>query len=210
MRELAALDMEGSLALVREGTRQSMVACANLADAPAAVHKAGVSRVPPDRRSGAQAFRICMTSGSDAFTHAPLYIEAEIAIAQNDNFNSAVTITAFDATSANGGTVSMTTSGAGIGQFTYNPKAGYTGADSFNYTISNAHGSSSATVHLTLSGLIWFINNTASAGDGRLGSPFNSLAAFQALTTAPACTRRPTPISSSTTARPAIPVRSLC
>src|SRR5262249_13931367 len=104
-------------------------------------------------------------------------------VTANDSFNPlpGVTITAFDATSAHGGTVSMTTSGPGIGQFTYNPAAGYTGADSFTYTISNAHGSSTATVNLTLSGIIWFINNTAGAGDGRLASPFNSLAAFQAV-----------------------------
>jgi hypothetical protein len=102
-------------------------------------------------------------------------------VTANDSFNSPITITAFDATSANGGTVSMTTSGAGIGQFTYNPAAGYTGADSFTYTISNANGSSTATVNLTLSGIIWFINNNAGAGDGRLSSPFNSLAAFQAV-----------------------------
>ncbi|HXO25813.1 MAG TPA: Ig-like domain-containing protein [Thermoanaerobaculia bacterium] len=102
-------------------------------------------------------------------------------VTANDQHNSPITITAFDATSANGGTVAMTTSGAGIGQFTYNPAAGYTGADSFTYTISDANGSSTATVHLTLSGIIWFINDNAGAGDGRLSSPFNSLAAFQAV-----------------------------
>ena len=96
----------------------------------------------------------------------------------NDQFNSPVTITAFDATSANGGTVSMNTSN---GQFTFNPAAGYMGADSFTYTISDAHGSATATVSMTISGMIWFINNTAGAGDGRLSSPFNSLAAFQAV-----------------------------
>jgi len=102
-------------------------------------------------------------------------------VTSNDQFNSPITITAFDATSANGGTVAMTTSGAGIGQFTYNPAAGYTGADTFTYTISNAHGSTTGTVHLTLSGIIWFINDNAGAGDGRLASPFNTLAAFQAV-----------------------------
>ncbi|HVT57333.1 MAG TPA: Ig-like domain-containing protein [Thermoanaerobaculia bacterium] len=102
-------------------------------------------------------------------------------VTANDSFNSPITITAFDATSANGGTVSMITSGANIGKFTYNPKAGYKGADSFTYTISNAHGSTSATVSLTLSGIIWFINDNAGAGDGRLSSPFNTLAAFQAV-----------------------------
>jgi hypothetical protein len=96
----------------------------------------------------------------------------------NDQFNLPVTITAFDATSANGGTVSMNTS---TGQFTYNPAAGYTGTDSFTYTISNAHGSSTGTLSLTVTGIIWFIDNTAGAGDGRLSSPFNTLAAFQAV-----------------------------
>ena len=34
---------------------------------------------------------------------------------------------------------------------------------------------------LNISSMIWFIsNNTAGAGDGRLSSPFNSLAAFNA------------------------------
>ena len=102
-------------------------------------------------------------------------------VTANDVFLLPVTITAFDATSANGGTVTMTTSGAGIGQFTYNPAAGYIGADTFTYTISNAHGSTTATVHLTIANIIWFINDNAGAGDGRLSSPFNSLAAFQAI-----------------------------
>jgi hypothetical protein len=102
-------------------------------------------------------------------------------VTTNDQANSAFTITAFDATSAHGGTVAMTTSGAGIGRFTYNPKAGFTGTDTFTYTIGNAHGSSTATVSLTLSGIIWFIDQSAGAGDGRLSSPFNSLASFQAI-----------------------------
>src|SRR4051812_44618868 len=33
------------------------------------------------------------------------------------------------------GAVTMVTSGANIGQFTYEPAAGYTGADSFSYTL---------------------------------------------------------------------------
>src|SRR5215472_7342107 len=51
-----------------------------------------------------------------------------------------LTITAFDATSAQGGTVTMTTSGAGVGEFTYTPAAGFTGTDTFTYTISNGVG----------------------------------------------------------------------
>ncbi len=102
-------------------------------------------------------------------------------VTSNDISAAPFTITAFDATTAHGGTVTMTTSGAGIGQFTYNPPVGFTGTDTFTYTISNAAGSGTATVSMPIVGLIWFINNTASAGDGRLSSPFNSLAAFQAI-----------------------------
>ncbi len=102
-------------------------------------------------------------------------------VTTNDISAAPFTITAFDATSAHGGTVTMTISGAGMGQLTYNPPVGYTGPDSFTYTISNAAGSGTGTVSFTVSGLIWFINNGAGAGDGRLSSPLNSLTAFQAI-----------------------------
>ena len=73
------------------------------------------------------------------------------------------------------------------GSFTYDPPAGFTGTDTFTYTISDgpthdASATLSATVSLTVSGMVWFINNTAGTnGDGRLSSPFNSLANFQAV-----------------------------
>ncbi len=92
----------------------------------------------------------------------------------NDTLNNG-TLSTFDATSANGGTVSVDASGG----FTYNPPAGFTGADSFNYSLSNLGGTSTATVTINVSHVIWFINNAAaSAGDGRLTSPFDSLSAF--------------------------------
>ncbi|HEX7049917.1 MAG TPA: Ig-like domain-containing protein [Longimicrobiales bacterium] len=79
-----------------------------------------------------------------------------------------------------GGDVAMTTSGAGMGQFTYDPPAGYTGTDHFDYVI----GDDTARVTLTIEDMVWFVNNNASActsvasGCGRLSSPFSSLAAF--------------------------------
>jgi hypothetical protein len=99
----------------------------------------------------------------------------------------AVTITAFDATTANGGQIVMTTSGADIGKFTYNPPPGFVGTDSFTYTMANSVGSSTGTVRIPVAGMIWFINNNAAActtlaaGCGRLSNPFSSVAAFQAL-----------------------------
>jgi uncharacterized repeat protein (TIGR01451 family) len=91
-------------------------------------------------------------------------------------------ITAFDATSAHGGEVTMNTA---TGTFTYDPPRGFTGTDSFNYTLSNSGGSDQGTVVLTVSDMIWFVNNAAgacsSACDGRLTHPFTSLAAFEAV-----------------------------
>jgi hypothetical protein len=99
----------------------------------------------------------------------------------NDEASNPITITAFDATSANGGTVSMTTSGPGLGEFTYDPPAGYEGPDTFTYTISDGTTSDGATVSMTVAGMIWFIDNTAApGGDGRLSSPYSSLADFEA------------------------------
>ncbi|HLJ27705.1 MAG TPA: Ig-like domain-containing protein [Candidatus Angelobacter sp.] len=95
--------------------------------------------------------------------------------------NPTATITAFDAISANGGAVVITTAGANAGAFTYNPPPGFTGTDTFTYTLSNSVGSSVGTVTITVSNMIWFINDAAAAGDGRLQSPFNSLAAFAAV-----------------------------
>jgi uncharacterized repeat protein (TIGR01451 family) len=91
-------------------------------------------------------------------------------------------INAFDATSAHGGNVTMNT---GTGTFTYDPPRGFTGTDSFNYTIGNAAGSDQGTVVITVNDMLWFINNTpgaCSAGcDGRLTHPFTTLAAFEAI-----------------------------
>ncbi|MFN8526890.1 MAG: tandem-95 repeat protein [Chloroflexota bacterium] len=84
--------------------------------------------------------------------------------------------------SANGGEVTMTTSGLGAGRFTFNPKVGLTGADSFTYSISNGFGPSTGTVTVTVSNILWFVNNNPGACsascDGRFTNPFTSLASF--------------------------------
>jgi hypothetical protein len=74
------------------------------------------------------------------------------------------------------------------GSFTYDPPVGFTGADTFTYTVSEAGGlTSTATVTLNISGMIWFINNTASvcttlaAQCGKLSKPFSSLDSFRAV-----------------------------
>ena len=87
------------------------------------------------------------------------------------------TITAFDSTTAKGGIIVMTTAGPNIGQFAYDPPAGFTGpTDTFTFTLGNSAGSSTATVTIFISQIVWFIDNqqaspctTVAAGCGRLG-----------------------------------------
>src|SRR5262249_55742002 len=76
------------------------------------------------------------------------------------------------------------------GSFSYNPPVGFTGADTFTYTVNDATGKSgTGTVTVNVSGMVWFINNNAAActtftlvsGCGRLTNPFSTLAAFQAV-----------------------------
>ncbi|MDF1702462.1 MAG: cadherin-like domain-containing protein, partial [Planctomycetota bacterium] len=89
-----------------------------------------------------------------------------------------ISVTAFDATGTQGGAVSV----AADGSFTYNPPAGFEGTDTFTYTIADPAGlTDSATVTITISDVVWFIDEDATvAGDGRLASPFDTLAAFLA------------------------------
>jgi hypothetical protein len=83
------------------------------------------------------------------------------------------------------------------GSFTYNPPPGFEGTDTFGYTVrdngpdgvggNGDDATATGTVTLTVSGMVWFVQNgapacsTLAAGCGRLSNPFSSLANFQAL-----------------------------
>ncbi|HKZ83155.1 MAG TPA: Ig-like domain-containing protein [Anaerolineae bacterium] len=90
-----------------------------------------------------------------------------------------LTVTSFDATSANGGHVSV----AANGSFTYNPPPGFSGADTFTYTVDDGEGNTDqATVSITVGQVVWFIDNAVGGpGDGRFTSPFSSVANFNSL-----------------------------
>lgn len=86
-----------------------------------------------------------------------------------------VTLTSADATSVNGGDVAVNLAD---GSFTYNPPAGFEGADTFSYSVAGPDGPDSTTVTITVGQVIWFIDNEAAAGgDGRFGTPLDNLAA---------------------------------
>lgn len=73
------------------------------------------------------------------------------------------------------------------GGFSYMPPAGFTGTDSYIYTLNDGNGvggdvpvTDMATVSITVSNMIWFINNTGggTGGTGTLASPFKTLGDF--------------------------------
>lgn len=91
------------------------------------------------------------------------------------------------------GTFATTQSGTIVigadGSFNYTPAAGFTGNDTYTYTLNDANGvgggvpaTDMGIVMITVSNLIWFIDNSsmAATSDGRLNSPFKSLADFNA------------------------------
>ena len=106
-------------------------------------------------------------------------------------FGGTFTISAFQATSANLGTVTMITSGADMGSFTYVSAAGFTGTDTFTYTIRDTgldgiagnsdDLTSTATVTIAVANQVWYIDSAAAAGgNGTSTNPFNTIAAFNA------------------------------
>jgi len=104
----------------------------------------------------------------------------------DDDGGGSLVVSQVQSSAANVGTATATSMGGSVtananGSFTYVPAAGYEGVDTFTYTAMNVAGSSQATVTINVSGVIWFIDNSAAAGDGRLNTPFNTLAAFEAV-----------------------------
>ncbi len=97
------------------------------------------------------------------------------------------TISTYNTTSANGGAVNLVTTGPNAGSFTYTPAAGFTGADTFTYTLrdkgidgiaGNADDLTSvATVTINVGAQkVWYVDNTAgTGGDGTSTNPFDSL-----------------------------------
>lgn len=92
-------------------------------------------------------------------------------------------------TGTTGGNVGASVAGGevalyGDGSFTYVPPPGFTGTDSFVYTLENSAGSNTATVNITVNDRIWFIDSSfPNPGDGRLETPFNSLGSFNGTAT---------------------------
>src|SRR5262249_5190885 len=93
---------------------------------------------------------------------------------EGDSFTAQV-----DASSTHVGDITINADGS----YTYNPKAGRTGTDTVKFKVCDngtpVACSAVQSLTLTVSDMIWFIDNSkVAAGDGRLTSPFNTLAGF--------------------------------
>lgn len=84
----------------------------------------------------------------------------------------------FPASTAAGGTLTLVDSATGA--FSYGPPAGFSGVDSFIYSILDDDGlTSTATAYLLLDGVVWFVDdsNTTAPFLGTQTDPFQSFAA---------------------------------
>ena len=110
-------------------------------------------------------------------TGAPFPSTPHVAFVDNvktgDNGPAPLFVT-FPATSTNGGTI---VEGTTDGTFIYTPALNFGGpSDTFTYTLTDANGVTNiGTVTINLSNIVWYVNGSGGAGDGRSHSPFNTL-----------------------------------
>ncbi|MFD2942283.1 Ig-like domain-containing protein [Flavobacterium notoginsengisoli] len=110
-------------------------------------------------------------------------VDAAGGVLANDVSPDATALTATILTAPTNGTVNL----APNGSFTYNSTAGYSGSDSFTYTLTSTNGkTSTATVNITVSTPIIFVNSAAStAGNGTLTTPYKALNSITGTSTNP-------------------------
>lgn len=68
------------------------------------------------------------------------------------------------------------------GTFDYTPPAGNVLRDSLQYTITDGQASASAYIKIRFVGRVWYVDGSGPNGDGRSGSPFNSIANAEVVT----------------------------
>ncbi len=96
----------------------------------------------------------------------------------NDAGPGSLTVGPANIASTNGGQVTMATNGT----FLYTPPVGSAGpSDTFTYTLTDGNGATdTAVVTINMSGVVWYVDAAAAAGDGRSQAPFNTMSAAAA------------------------------
>ena len=94
----------------------------------------------------------------------------------SDQDGDAITAVAGALSTTGGGSVAMNADGT----FTYTPAAGFTGDDTFTFTVSDGALTNTGTATIHVVNRVWYVkNNDAGANDGRSNSPFHTLAQAQ-------------------------------
>lgn len=98
---------------------------------------------------------------------------------------SGLSVSAVQGSMLNVNMATATTQGGSVvvqvnGEFSYTPPTGFTGSDTFTYTAGNSSGQSSPVlVTITVSDLIYFMDDAASpGGDGSLTKPYKTIAEY--------------------------------
>jgi hypothetical protein len=117
-------------------------------------------------------------AGASVAAGPKIFVSGNVLANDNDGDGGAngvgVTVAATGAFATTHGSITI----ASDGTFTYLPAAGYTGTDSFGYTVSDGTGTAIGTINFNVvAHLVWYVKNDGAAGDGRSSSPFNTLAA---------------------------------
>ena len=105
-------------------------------------------------------------------------IPSGTALTGDSDSDSADPVTVTSNTTPAHGTVTMNSNGT----FTYTPNAGFSGADTFQYTITDSNDpanpkTATATITINVGTVVWYVNNTlGSNGNGEANSQFNNLA----------------------------------
>ena len=96
----------------------------------------------------------------------------------NDSGPGSLTVGPASIASTNGGQVTM----ASNGTFILTPAVGFAGpSDTFTYTLTDGNGATdTAVVTINMSGVVWYVNASAGAGDGRSQAPFSTMTAAAA------------------------------
>lgn len=91
------------------------------------------------------------------------FTASAVNILANDASNAAITVTAVtDALTTAGGRITISSDG----KFIYTPGAGSTVADSYTYTATSNGVSATATISLTPTGMVWYVNNSYAGANG--------------------------------------------
>src|SRR5690606_10585108 len=107
-----------------------------------------------------------------------LHIDAQGGVLANDTDadGDSLTVVAGTVATSAGAQVVLSADGA----FHYRPKPGFTGTDTFSYTVTDGDLDDTATVSITVEApVIWWVDGAAAAGgDGTDEEPFQSLDAL--------------------------------